>query len=344
MGDALRRIAALLPDRWMVQDRARLTPEVVPVDANVDLVAPGGQRVSFIVEVKRSGTATSSSVLSTLRQLKSSGPLPVLFVSDYIGPSMREALTAENINYADTTGWVRIATDEPLIVLTGQGAARSPRVPGSTAVARFNGVAASRIIRELGSRPAPLGVRELALLADVSPGSVSKLLPTLASEGIIDRDERGAVVAVRRRSLIRRWVRDYSFTKSNASVGFFIAPRGIDRTLARLNQLPLPKTLTGSAAARRLLPATATPVVPLRLLAIYTSAPSALVDGLGLVDSDPVSANAIVGIPQDAGVLRDEIAPVALVLADLLTLPGRGDAEAEQLMDLLARTDGSWEA
>jgi hypothetical protein len=30
------------------------------------------------------------------------------------------------------------------------------------------------------------------------------------------------------------------------------------------------------------------------------------------------------------------------VLADLLTLPGRGDAEAEQLMDALARTDQAW--
>jgi DNA-binding IclR family transcriptional regulator len=30
-------------------------------------------------------------------------------------------------------------------------------------------------------------VRDLASLADVSPGSASKLLPTLASEGIIDR-------------------------------------------------------------------------------------------------------------------------------------------------------------
>ncbi len=36
--------------------------------------------------------------------------------------------------------------------------------------------------------------------------------------------------------------------------------------------------------------------------------------------------------------------PVALVLADLLTLPGRSDAEAAQLMDTLGRTDKAWEA
>jgi hypothetical protein len=36
------------------------------------------------------------------------------------------------------------------------------------------------------------------------------------------------------------------------------------------------------------------------------------------------------------------LAPLALLLADLLTLPGRGDAEADQLMDALATTDPAW--
>jgi hypothetical protein len=33
---------------------------------------------------------------------------------------------------------------------------------------------------------------------------------------------------------------------------------------------------------------------------------------------------------------------VALVIADLLTLPNRSDAEADQLMDSLARDDSLW--
>ncbi len=50
----------------------------------------------------------------------------------------------------------------------------------------------------------------------------------------------------------------------------------------------------------------------------------------------------MIAVPQDMSVLAEPLAPDALVLADLLTLPGRGDAEAEQLMDMLARTSEYW--
>ena len=186
-------------------------------------------------------------------------------------------------------------------------------------------------------------MRDLGALADVSPGSVSKLLPTLAGEGIVDRDGRGAVVAVRRRALIQRWVRDYAYPKANGSLHYAIAPRGLDRTLTRLVGLPMPVTLTGSAAARRLLPEGTTSVVPLRLLALYADDPGGLADELRLIPAESATANIVVAVPQDGAVLTNEVAPVALVLADLLTLPGRGDAEAEQLMDALARTDQAWE-
>ncbi|MGH3253519.1 MAG: hypothetical protein ACRDOI_45915, partial [Trebonia sp.] len=272
---------------------------------------------------------------------------PPLLVSDYIGPVLRTALATEGISFADTTGWVRVISEEPLILLTGQGADRSPRARGGSAISRLNGVAASRTIRALSTTVLPVGVRGLALLADVSPGSVSKLLVTLASEGIVDRDDSGGVLAVRRRALIRRWVSDYSFATANQSAGYYIAPRGLGRTLTRLDQQP-DIAITGSAAARRLLPDPTTSVVPLRLLALYTSAPAALTRDLGLIDAEPTTANVMIAVPQDSSILptaedqSPQVAPVALVLADLLTLPGRSDAEAEQLMDALASNDPAW--
>lgn len=351
IGGALRSVTALLPPSW------RLELEQLVADgraaAVVSLTGPGGAGVNLLVEARRSGTPIGL-VLAALREQAVASDLPLLFVSDYIGPSLREELAAEGISYADATGWVRLASDAPLILLTGQGAAKSPRAGMPTAVARLNGVAASRIIRALCSERTPIGVLALATVADVSPGSVSKLLPTLAREGIVDREDRGAVVAVRRRALIRRWVQDYSYPATNRDVGYFIAPRGLDRTQTRLASVSPAVALTGSAAARRLLPETSTSVVPLRLLAVYTDDPSALVDELGLVPADAAAANTVVAVPQDERVLTDQapvaaplaaaVAPVALVLADLLTLPGRGDAEAEQLMDALARTDRAWGA
>ena len=147
-------------------------------------------------------------------------------------------------------------------------------------------------------------------------------LPTLASEGIIDRDQRGVVVAVRRRALIKRWARDYSFAKTNASVGYFISPRGLDRTLSRLTDLSAPVTLTGSAAARRLLPraplrwwrcacSRSIPTPRARWSTSWVSSPA-----------EPTTANTVLAVPQDGEVLAAHLAPVALVLADLPDFAG----------------------
>lgn len=194
----------------------------------------------------------------------------------------------------------------------------------------------------------PVRVRALAGIAGVSPGSVSKLLATLAAEGIVDRGKDGGVVAVRRRGLIRRWVADYAFARTNHSVRYLIAARGLDRAMARLGDLT-GVALTGSAAARRLLPESVTSVVPLRLLALYSADPVQVAAPLGLIDAEPATANVIIARPQDSDILMPAgdpgtlvTAPLPLVVADLMTLPGRSDAEAQQLMNALAATDPLW--
>lgn len=48
--------------------------------------------------------------------------------------------------------------------------------------------------------------------------------------------------------------------------------------------------ITGSAAARGLLPPDKTPVVPLRLLALYAASPRRLAGQLGLVEADAATA------------------------------------------------------
>ncbi len=343
--DAIDRISVLLPASWRLDKRHDTSSGDPRVDAVIELVGPTGQKAAFLVEAKRSVSAPL--LLPVLRELERAGGIPVLFVSDYIGPALRDALASEGFGFADTTGWVRVTSADPLILLTGQGAARAPRTRQSSAVTRLNGLAASRTIRALATADLPVGVRNLAGLADVSPGSVSKHLATLVSEGIVDRDENGSVITVRRRALLRRWVVDYSFAKANSPIGYYIAPRGLERTLVRLaDQRSV--ALTGSAAARRLLPESTTSVVPLRLLAIYAARPTELASRLGLIDADPMTANVVIARPQDPDLLtpadNDELAaaPVPLVIADLLTLPGRSDAEAEQLMDVLANDNEAW--
>lgn len=342
--EALRRIEALLPDSW----NAEIAPHYEPLcskpraaskaDGKLFLIAPNGEKIAFVFETKTSGIS-SRPLLAQLRELAHLTELPVLFLSDYIGPGLRSQLTSAGFSYADATGWVSLVSESPLVVLVGQGAAKSPRKRGSSAVTRLDGVAVNRVVRALTTTHTPIRVSDLADAAGVSPSSVSKLLPTLASEGIIDRDEQGRVSTVRRLALVQRWGQDYSYAGTNGSVGFFIAPRGLRRTLDRLNKISVPATLTGSAAARELLPAEATSVVPLRLLALYTDQPDVLVQELGLIPADQSTANVAIALPQATEVLDEPLAPAALVLADLLTLPGRGDAEAKQLADALYKGD-----
>lgn len=345
--DALESIRSMLPASWGLEvlgpDRASLE-----MDAMVDFVSPSRRRVSFMVEVKRSGSISSATLVSTLRDRSRRSASPVLLLSDYVGPSLRAALDEAGIGYADATGWVRVTSEEPLILLRGAGAPRAPKADREPALVRLNGVATNRIIRTLVSTPLPIGVRDLAAAAEASPGSVSKLMSTLAREDIVERDARGTVTRVRARALIRRWTVDYSFVTTNYGAGFYLAPRGLDRTLTQLGRTSGKVALTGSAAARRLLPPETTSVVPLRLMAAYTDEPGGLAQGLGLVDADPMTANVVLAAPQDPQILgpADQLplAPIALVLADLLTLPNRSDAEADQLMGALARDDAIWES
>jgi len=345
--DALIRIADLLPANWGIDQVAGSQGGGRRRDEVIDLTSSNGDRASFVVETVRSGSVPTLLLLARLREAQRQMGVPALLISDYIGPSLRTALADERFSYADATGWIRIVSEDPLVLLTGQGASRSPRDRQGSAVSRLNGVAANRAIRALVAVDLPVGVRCLAAEAAVSPGSVSKLLVTLASEGIVDRDRNGRVLTVRRRALIRRWVRDYSFAKSNTLTSYYIAPRGLDRTLDRLD-VRGGVTVTGSAAARRILPLSVTSVVPLRLLALYAADPAGLARELGLLTADAATANVVIAAPQDTGILpasQDQgalVAPVPLVLADLLTLPGRAEAEADQLLAALATVDPNW--
>lgn len=345
---ALGNLLSLLPGGWEL----RREPAWLGADKKrgeaVTVLGPRGAAATFVVEARRAGAVPVSLLIPVLREAERLTGMPALFLSDYVGPTMRQALTAEDFSFVDATGWARVVSADPPIVLVAQGADRSPGVPRSNAVTRLNGVAANRIIRALTQVDLPIGVRDLASRAGVSPGSVAKLLVTLSAEAIIERGEDRGVSAVNGRSLMRRWAADYSFTKSNPFAQHFIAPRGLERTLERLAECP-GIVMTGSVAARRLLPASAVSVVPLRMLAGYTADPVKMARELRLIEADPSVANVILAQPQDANILtepaKDELAlaPIPLVIADLLTLPGRSDAEAEQLMDALAATHKVWE-
>lgn len=340
-------IRALLPAPWSFGVR-RGDQVDGETDGVAEFVGPQHQRITFALEVKRSRSESASSLADQLSMTAARASEPLLFVSDFVNPALRAALSDAGISFADSTGWVRITREKPLMVLSMSGADRSPKSREQSNVTRLNGKAASRIIRALLERAVPLGVRELAELTGTSPGSVSKLLPTLNMDGAIER-EGGAVVRVRKRTLLDRWTQDYAFLNSNGVTLDYLAPRGLAPVIDALRELP-DACVTGSGAARTYLPEATSSILPLTQLACFARDPQRLASDFGLIRTDRSTANVILTSPADPLLLVNPnrskdglpVVPVSQALADLFTLPGRAAQEAEQLIEALAMTDPTW--
>jgi hypothetical protein len=257
-------------------------------------------------------------------------------------------LEQAGISYADTTGWVNIFADEPIVLIGAQGAVKSPKPSGPASMTRLNGRSAGRIIRALSELAAPVGVSELAKMAGVAPGTVSKTLLTLLADSAVERDRAGRVTGVNRRQLLSRWTVDYQVLKSNGTPAYFVAPRGIDAMMAKATTRS-DLVVTGARSGSAWLPEGTAPIIPVTQLVLYVANVEDAGTELQLVSVDAPSANVILLTPQDLTILdyparRDgvAVAPLSVTLADLLTLPGRYPRQAEALMDALAETDPAW--
>ncbi len=347
--DAVNAIKGLLPGGWDVFPEEGRGPHE-GYDASILVRAPDGQAVAFLTEVKVGRVEGANSLLERLRRVRLETGAEVLLLAPYIGPGLREQCERLRINYLDLTGWCWLHASAPALAIRALGAAKDPRPPRASTITRLNGASAGRIIRGLLGGELPVGVRSLAERAAVSAGTVSKVLKELDSEAIVTRDGSGQVVGVRKRLLVARWTRDYSFLKTNA-VGWYLAPRGIDQLVNRASQSNAWIVETGLSAARRLLPRGVLPIIGTSQIALYVPRASEIAEVLAVVPADRAVANVLLAEPYDAELLRQPddssgglpAADLGQVIADLKTMPGRVSQVADQLMDALAATDRGWE-
>jgi hypothetical protein len=350
VNDAVSKLRDRLPKRWQV-DVATKAKEDPECDGLLAVASADGTEATFILEVKRALHVSAKDLVNQLRAMALAGDKqPLLLITEYASPPLRRELEEAAISYLDTTGWAYLASSDPAVLIRLEGSNKPPRPRESAATSRLNGPAAARAIRHLLEARPPLGIRELAAQSSSSPAAVSKLMPTLADAGAIERSEDGTIIRIRRRTLLDRWTADYSYVNSNGVVLDYIAPRGITRTLERIRERH-DTIVSGSAAAREYLPTGTTSVLPLGLLTLYGDNITGIAHSLGLVRADRTTSNVMITTPRDRTLLTDAklspsgflTAPVGHVLADLLTLPrGRMAQEAEQLIDVLAINDASW--
>jgi hypothetical protein len=210
----------------------------------------------------------------------------------------------------------------------------------------LKGGAAGRVVRALCDFRPPYGIRELADRSKTPVASVSRVVSFLDREAMLTRGPRGPrgrVTAVDWPAVIRRWTQDYALTSSNRTETY-LAPRGLTHLLSTLRVTTIRYTVTGSLAGAAKIPITAP-----RLATLYVDDAASAAESLGLRVAES-GANIMLAEPFDPVVFErsweeDEVRFCALsqVAADLLTSPGRGPAEGEELLRWMEGHVDEWQ-
>jgi hypothetical protein len=332
---ASKVLAARLPAGWKHRvTRLESRPQGRP-DAVLDVTAPDGAKVRLSLEAKSGLVPRAVADLKT--RLSDYSSDPGLIVSPFLTRSTRERLRAENLNFLDLTGNVRLVLARPGLYVDAQGAEQDPspkRQPGRS----LRGAKAARIVRALCDFPPPFTISNLAAQAKAHISYASRMVEWLSREALLERRPRGAVRSVDKAALIRRWSQDYEVLTSNDARAY-LDPRGVDNLVRALSEGALPSryALTGSVAANRI-----APIAPARLAMLYVDDVEFAAMALKVRPTE-AGANVMLLAPFDDVVFertwKDRgltIVAVSQAAVDLMTGPGRAPNEAETILERLA--------
>jgi hypothetical protein len=341
-----RRLGALLPPAWILDDiqKAYTGKRTGQRGASLRLRAPDGQTLELRLEVKDG--LEPRAVRPLAEKLRGAAPAIPVVVAPHLGRRTRELLVEEGIGFADGTGNFRIAAERPTLFIQTSGSDRDPD-PVERPLRSLRGPGAGRAIRALCDFRPPYGVRDLAARSGASAPTLSRVISLLEREALLERGPDRSVARADVAGCLRRWASDYSFADSNR-VSTWIAPRGLPAFWAeftRWSKKRLGYAATGSAAVNDLLS-----VAPARLAQAYVTHADPIASRLGLRPAE-AGANVALAEPFDNVVFararkRDGLPCAALpqVAVDLLTSPGRGPEEGEELLRWMAKHEGVWRA
>lgn len=344
LDDAIALLADRLPSKWGLEKTA-IGGDSEPRDLIVK--SPNGtSQTAMVVEARSEVTTRDVQVLLGApwkRWRRLAANYPILVVAPYIGPRVRELLATEGVNYLDLTGNVRISVDYPGIFIEFKGADRdeSARKPRRG----LGGAKVGAVVRVLADAAPPFTGSQIARAAGVNEGYTSRILGTLADEGLITRDRTGPIKAVDWPAMLRRRAQALDLFRPVGAYRFIArqGPRQLLKDMSALAAEDAP-TITGSFAAARLA-AVAAP----RLLVAYTMSPRDLASNLDLLPAD-TGADTILIRPDNRVVFdrpkRDSDGLVwagpSQIAIDCLAGSGRMPAEGEAVIQWMLNNEKEW--
>jgi hypothetical protein len=331
-----------LPEGWGVAlEQAEPVAADTGIDASFLISSPDGQTVTVAVEAKtRFEPRDALATRSMAAQLPG---LPLLIISPFLSVGTRERLLEADLNWIDLTGNTRLVLDRPGLFIATEGAKRRPGTAKRPSRS-LKGVSAGRVVRALLATQLPINLSDLASRANVDPGYVSRVLELLDRSALIERKPRGPITAVDRSRLVRKWATDAPLT-TRGEINTYLEPRGLDAFKRRLLEYEVEYALTGSLAAQRLAPTTSP-----RLAQVYVIRdPQRSAQQLELRPAE-AGGNVQLICPRDRAIVNSRseaddglfyVKPVQ-ALVDLLTSPGRGPAEGEELLRWMEGREDVW--
>lgn len=341
---AVKELTQRLPPSWEVEQQ--IPAENSDIGDLVIKVPRGGAQALIFVEVKLNVSPRDVEALMGgpwRRWHRQMGNQPILLVAPYVGPRVRELLAGENISYLDLTGNARISLDYPGIFIETQGATQDPR--STKARSAIRGAKAGAVVRALVDAAPPYTGAEIARAAKVNEGYLSRILETLADEGLIDRERAGPVTRVDWPAMLRRRAQALDLFRPGGTHRY-VARRGASGLIDQLRTRPFagrPPTVTGSFAAARL-----APVAAPALLVLYTMNPNQLGKELDLIEAGTGADTVLIRPHNDVVFARARPeggiawAAPSQVAIDCLAGTGRMPSEGEALITWMKEHESEW--
>jgi len=334
-----------LPGSWKVSERLEPQRGALRPDLEIDIDAPDGGAARLIVELKQvlERRDVSRVVEQAWKMTTQPADVPVV-AARYLASSVRDALAAEGLSYADATGNMRIVLDRPAMFISSQGEDRDPWRKGRPR-GTLKGEPAARVSRALLDYRRDWTVRELVAASGASTGAAYRVLEYLEREDLVVKDDKRYRVTDWER-MLRMWSADASFQATTRTMAF-IDPRGVDNLLGKIGaKPPFPVAVTGSVAAKEW-----ATYAPAKAVYVYVSSIQEASEQWGL-RPNAAAPNVILLEPRTVGevpfvnTVRAEagypVTAPAQVAADLLNGPGREPAEGEYLIDWMKANEEKW--